>query len=163
MCLCKHFQSESNPGVGTGLAGGRGPLGSAQAAGNPGAPICSITPWAKGAHPQFLGVPGVGIKRLPRAAKSQRRPQPLPASRFVTRATKTLRIDECFHHLHRITKVRLPIVGSRSQASFKTREARLGHWPGAANTRNRAFCATKCRRSLTWRADQWSHWSRNLI
>lgn len=55
MCLCKHSQSESNRGVGAGQAGGRGPLGSAQAAGNSGAPNCSIAPWAKGCTRSSLG------------------------------------------------------------------------------------------------------------
>jgi integron integrase len=45
------------------------------------------------------------------ALESLSRPQLLPASRFVTGASKALRIDKRFHHLHRITKMLLPILG----------------------------------------------------
>ena len=45
---------------------------------------------------------------------------------------------------------------------FKAREAKLGQRPASGSTKKRAFCAIKCRRSGTWRADHWSQRSRGL-
>src|SRR2546428_9978505 len=61
-------------------------------------------------YPQLLGVLGVGVKVLPVSFIALGRPQLLPACRFVTSATKTERIDEAFHHQHRVTKLLLPIL-----------------------------------------------------
>jgi hypothetical protein len=38
----------------------------------------------------------------------------------------------------------------------------LDHSPAPASTRKRAFCANKCRRCASWRADHWSQRSRGL-
>ena len=54
-------------------------------------------------------MPGVGVKVLPIPFIALRRPQLLPARRFVTGGAKALRIDEGFRHLHRVTKVFRPI------------------------------------------------------
>ena len=52
----------------------------------------------------------VGVKVLPVPFIALGGSQLLPASRLVTGAAKPLRIDEGFHHLHRVTKVRPPIL-----------------------------------------------------
>ena len=80
-------------------------------------------PLAQGLYPQFLGMLGVGIKVLPTAFESLGRTQRLPAGGLVIGAPKALGIDKGFHYLHRIPKVRLPILGQALTESWKMAKA----------------------------------------
>src|SRR5439155_13355394 len=87
---------------------------------------------SQGSYPELLGMFSVGVKVLPVSLVALGRPQRLPACRFVTGATKTQRINEGFHHQHRITKVLPPILSQAltNQLQNPRRQIRPLTWSG---------------------------------